>query len=496
MLSKLRAFINKKAQLHLVYLPISLKLAIIYSIMLSLILLITLSTTLIGIHYALYREAQISITVSANFVERKAREKDWHTFLRETNSSSVIPGTVMRITDSQGNMLYDSTPRYTSIREIQDQLYRQQQNPNFGDYVRSALLPNNLKFANFEHFWIFYTKRDIQKGNNVYTIHFLRTITAEKVFLEELSETTFYAGIIGVLISIICGFLLSRRLLKPLREITVAAKNIEVQDLSQRLKVKPTRDEIEELADTFNLMLERLQKGFEQQRRFVSDASHELRTPATVICGYSDMLSRWGKDDPKVMEECISAIHSEAINMQRLIEKLLFLARADQKRQVLHKEIIDLQPIITEVFKDTQLVAPQHTVSCTQNESGFILADKLVMKQMLRIFLENSIKYTPDGGEITISSHNDGDNMIVKLSDNGIGIAKDKQERIFERFYRVDSARTRNGTGGTGLGLSIAKWIAKSHDIEIKLHSELNKGTTISLYIPIAENPPNTDEDE
>lgn len=231
-------------------------------------------------------------------------------------------------------------------------------------------------------------------------------------------------------------------------------------------------------------MLERLQKGFEQQRQFVSDASHELRTPATVICGYSDMLARWGKDDPQTADECITAIHAEAINMQRLIEKLLFLARADQKRQVLHKENINLRLLINDVTKDTQLIAPQHTVICKQNDDGYILADELVIRQMLRIFLENSIKYTPDGGTITISSENKSHHMIVKLSDNGIGIAKDKQDKIFERFYRVDSARTKNGVGGTGLGLSIASWIAKAHNIQIKLDSDLNKGTTIILIIP------------
>ena len=487
MLSKINHKLINLVHPRLKYLPISLKLTFIYSTMLSLILLITLSCTLIGIHYALYREAKISIMMSANYIEKKANENDIQTFLKETNSSSIVPGTVMRITDKNGNLIFDTTPKYISNEKILERISQQQQNPNFGDHIRNTLLPPDLKFANFKHFWMFYTKREIHKGADSYTIHFLRVITAEKIFLEDLSETIFYTGLAGVLISIICGFLLSRRLLKPLRDITSAVKNIEVQDLNQRIKVKPTHDELEELANTFNLMLIRLQKGFEQQRRFVSDASHELRTPATVICGYSDMLSRWGKDDPKVMEECITAIHSEAINMQRLIEKLLFLARADQKRQVLHKEIIDLKPIIAEVTKDTQLVAPQHTVICSINEQGYIFADKLVIKQMLRIFLENSIKYTPEGGKINISSKKELDKIIVKLEDNGIGIAKDKQERVFERFYRVDTARTKNGIGGTGLGLSIAKWIANSHDIEIKLESELDKGTTIFLSIPLTE---------
>ena len=483
-----RASINRRimklANFHFKYLPISLKLAFIYSVMLSLILVITLGGTLIGIHYVLYHEADVSITLSAKITTERASQENMAYFIKDLEKAPILPGVVMRITDENNNIIYDSFPQYLSINKVHAHLEAQSKNPQWDDYIRNAFLPADLKFLDFKHFWIFYTQRTVEKDNHVYTFHFLRTITAEKVFLEELSKTIFYAGFAGVLISIICGFLLSKRLLKPLRNITSTVKKIEVQDLNQRINVQPTRDEIEELANTFNLMLERLQKGFEIQRQFVSDASHELRTPATVICGYSDMLSRWGKDDPKVADECITAIHSEAINMQRLIEKLLFLARADQKRQVLHKEIIDLKPLIADITKDTQLIAPQHTVKCLQNDSGFIYADELVIRQMIRIFLENSIKYTPDGGTITISSQNDGDNMIVKLADNGIGIDKDKQSKIFERFYRVDTARTKNGAGGTGLGLSIAKWIAKAHDIKIHLDSEINKGTTITLVIP------------
>lgn len=467
------------------YMPISLKLAIVYSLMLCFILGITLSATLVGIHYVLYREAEVSIMMSADYVVKKSGEESMPSLINSVKKSSLIPGVVMRVADDRGTIIYDSMPMYLSIPKIQEHLQEQREDPEWGDYIRDALLPPELKFVNFKNFWIFYTQRTVVVDGHTYTLHFMRTITAEKVFLEELTQTIFYAGFAGVLISIICGFFLSRRLLKPLRSITATAKNIEIKDLSQRLKVEPTRDEIEELATTFNSMLERLQKGFEMQRQFVSDASHELRTPATVICGYSDMLSRWGKDDPQVMEECITAIHSEAINMQRLIEKLLFLARADQKRQVLHKERFSLKPLIADVTKNTQLVAPQHTVVCFTNEDGSIFADELTIKQMLRIFLENSIKYTPDGGRITISSRRFADDMIVELTDNGIGIAKDQQSKVFERFYRVDSARTKNETGGTGLGLSIARWIANAHGIKIELKSEPGKGTAITLRIPL-----------
>ena len=244
MLSRLKRILPNFVHPRLKYMPISLKLALIYSIMLSMILVITLSATLIGIHYVLYREAEISITLSADYAEKKANEKDMQSFIHDVEKSSLIPGVVIRITDSGNNIIYDSVPRYISIEKVQHSLELQQQNRRVGDYIRNVLLPDNLKFIDFKHFWIFYTQRTVEKDDNVYTLHFLRTITAEKAFLTELGETIFYAGLVGVLISIICGFLLSRKLLKPLSDITRKVKEIEIQDLNQRIKVQPTHDEL------------------------------------------------------------------------------------------------------------------------------------------------------------------------------------------------------------------------------------------------------------
>jgi signal transduction histidine kinase len=214
-----------------------------------------------------------------------------------------------------------------------------------------------------------------------------------------------------------------------------------------------------------------------------------LRTPVTVILGYSDLLSRWGRSDPAILDEGISSIRSEAENMQQLIEKLLFLARADQKRQVLHKESIELSELIADVMKKMELVTKDHHVELLANDDGMIYGDVVTMRQMLRIFLDNSTKYTPKGGHITVSSRRvaDGKFMQVDLSDDGLGIAPENQQKVFERFYRVDSSRTKaeGGVSGTGLGLSIASWIAEQHDIKISMTSALGKGTTIHLQIPV-----------
>ena len=171
--------------------------------------------------------------------------------------------------------------------------------------------------------------------------------------------------------------------------------------------------------------------------------------------------------------------------MQQLIEKLLFLARADQKRQAVNKEEVDFAELLADTMEKMQTVTTSHEVTLGRNDSAVVDGDPVLLRQLLRIFLENSRKYTPTGGHIHAYSvlAPDHSAVIVTLTDDGIGIAPEHLDRIFDRFYRVDSSRTKE-TGGSGLGLSIARWIAERHDIKITLRSELDEGTTVTLTIP------------
>ena len=339
--------------------------------------------------------------------------------------------------------------------------------------------------AEMERASIYYAKIPVIKDGSAYELHFFRTITAEKQFFAMLQRTLLATNLLGFLIALLSGWFLSSRILKPIRDMTAAARRIEVERMDERIPTRPVRDELNELAKTFNHMLNRLQTGVLRQQRFVSDASHELRTPVTVILGYADMLSRWGKEDGEVLAEGIDAIKNEATGMQKLIEKLLFLARADQKRQTLKKEIFELSEAVLDVMKKTKLVTLTHNVEILYLDEGLVYADKDSFKQMMRIFLENSVKYTPEGGHITAELRRKGDALHLWLNDDGIGIAKEHQEKIFERFYRVDTSRTKE-KGGTGLGLSIARWIADENDITIRVVSDVGEGTSIELTIPIA----------
>lgn len=459
-------------------LRISTKITMTYALILAVVLVLTSVTTGLGVYFSFYHQAEREIRICIQHVLEKLDEKRGED-LSAWQEAPVLPGVVLRITDPGGTVVYETEERYPPVSLIES--YEITDPPFWAS--------KEMRVSEIDNFAVYHAKVDISYEGRPYELHFFRTITAEKHFLATLQNLLFVTTLLGFAVALLAGYLLSRRILRPISSMTRTVQQIEIEELDHRLQVPETRDELAELAATFNRMLDRLEVGFEQQQRFVSNASHELRTPVTVILGYADLLSRWGREDPEVLDEGISSIRSEAENMQQLIEKLLFLARTDQKRQVLHKEELDFAQLLADVMKKAELMTDKHTVGLEENAPGRVLADKVTLRQMLRIFLENSMKYTPAGGHITAGSRlsPDGKSLLVTLSDDGIGIPKADLEKVFERFYRVDASRTKGAseTGGTGLGLSIARWIAEQHGISIRLESELNQGTSVRLSIPL-----------
>jgi Signal transduction histidine kinase len=252
--------------------------------------------------------------------------------------------------------------------------------------------------------------------------------------------------------------------------------------LDTRISVNGTQTELKTLASAINGMLDRINESYRSQVRFVSDASHELRTPISVIQGYANLLDRWGKNDEKTLQESIDAIKEETSSMKNLVEKLLFLARGDNNTMVLQIEHFELSELVTEVFKETQMIDSgheyaSHTVPVSVN------ADQSLIKQAMRILIDNAIKYTPAGKKITISLAQEGAYARLSVQDEGIGIPGEAVPRIFDRFYRADESRAR-ATGGTGLGLSIAKWITERHGGHMEVLSREDFGSRISILLP------------
>ncbi len=467
-----RVYLHSALQLR-----ISTKITVLYAAILMVVLILSSVVTGLGVYFSFYHQAEVEIEMSMrhmleDFDSGRMRNP---AFWRK---SPVMPGVVLRVTDLTGQLIYQNDDHYPSLEEIEAN--------EIGDPPFWA--NQDMRVSELHNFSIYHAKATLDYQGQIYQLHFFRTITAERNFLATLQNFLFVTTLVGCILALVVGYFVSRRILSPIRDMTNSAREIEVSQLGRRLKVPPAKDELAVLAETFNHMLERLERGFEQQKRFVSDASHELRTPVTVILGYSDLLSRWGREDAKVLDEGIASIRSEAENMQELIEKLLFLARADQKRQVLHRENMDISALLAEVMDKMKLVTKTHSVELLDNEPGMVYGDKVTLRQLFRIFLENSIKYTPQGGHITASCRRRADEALeLVFADDGIGIAEENQQKIFERFYRVDTSRTKGtGAGGTGLGLSIARWIAEQHGIDICMESSLGKGTKFILKVPLA----------
>lgn len=280
------------------------------------------------------------------------------------------------------------------------------------------------------------------------------------------------------------GTRMSRKMLFPVKKMTDTVNSITIHNINNRLDVSGSKDELKDLAKTFNNMLDRLQKSIETQNQFVSDASHELRTPIAVIQGYANMLDRWGKDDRAVLEESIAAIKSESESMKTLVENLLFLARSDKNTQKFEFTSFKLDELIEEILKESKLIDTKHQILCEQNQPIEFYGDRGLLKEAIRIFVDNSIKYTPEGGTIKLNSCIKSKKIIIDIEDNGIGISKDDLPHIFDRFYRADKSRTKE-TGGTGLGLSIAKWIILKHKGTIEVQSRINVGTKIIVIFDV-----------
>ena len=274
------------------------------------------------------------------------------------------------------------------------------------------------------------------------------------------------------------------RLLKPIKEMSDTANRLTMNNLhSERLNIQGTNDELRELAEVFNDMLDRMETSYESQKQFVSDASHELRTPIAVVQGYANMLKRWGSRNQEVLEESVEAISNEAAQMQDLVEKLLFLSRHDKKTLKLKKEYFNMRPIVEEMVKETKLVSTNRNIEAPYLQNVRAYGGKQALKQAIRVFIDNAQKYTEDGDTIRISCQNVHGDCVLTVEDTGIGMKRRDLDNIFSRFYRADDVRDKK-IEGHGLGLSIAKLIIMAHTGRIKIRTQYTKGTSFIVTVP------------
>lgn len=324
-------------------------------------------------------------------------------------------------------------------------------------------------------------------------------------FLYNLIKLIKIIGIIeGILLfqEIIFGTSRIRRTLKPLNEIAETASRLsnmafdeekfhtledaisKISPITSDERIHIGDNELQGLEEAINNLLDRMRDSYRQQARFVSDASHELRTPISVIQGYANMLDRWGKEDESVLDESIKAIKSESENMKNLVEQLLFLARGINGKTQLQMTEFSLNDMMTEVFEESKMIDKNHIYKYIEEEKVIVYGDIGLLKQTARILIDNAAKYTDDGESIIlkigISSKGE---PYFSVQDNGIGMEEEDVTHMFERFFRADTARVRKN-GGTGLGLSIAKWIIDNHKGYFSVISRKDIGTRITVFLP------------
>ncbi len=281
----------------------------------------------------------------------------------------------------------------------------------------------------------------------------------------------------------LCTFT-ARTMLEPLKSIADKMDEITAEDMSVRLETHNPHDELGKLSLRINDMLDGIQSAFERQSNFISDASHELRTPISVIRGYADLLKRWGKNDKALLDEAIDAISTEADNMRSIVEQLLYLAKLGSLR--IHAEPFDVAEAVADIVGAYRLTVGNKRVTCASEERLTVLADKSLTVELIRIITDNAIKYTADDGCVDIRSSRAADGGVeVVVSDDGVGISEEDLPHIFDRFYRCDKARGRK-EGSTGLGLAIAKSIAETMGGNIRARSVLGEGSTFTIVLPAA----------
>lgn len=289
----------------------------------------------------------------------------------------------------------------------------------------------------------------------------------------------------GIALSILCGYVVTQRSLKVINAVNQIAARITSKNLHERIRVPEWKDEITNLIVTLNSMIDRLENSFAIAQQFSHDAAHEMRTPLTVIRGVIEDLLK-DENCPERIAAELECILDETQYLTSITNNLLLIHTLDTGQIEYNFTTIDLAKIISEILEDAKVLssAKGHSIDLENCESIKIKGNEELLLRLLWNIIDNSVKYTPAGGKISISLRQDKSAAIINVGDNGIGIPDEEIPKIFNRFYRVDKSRSRK-LGGSGLGLAICKWIVELHHGEIEVRSKVKVGTDITITIPI-----------
>jgi two-component system, OmpR family, heavy metal sensor histidine kinase CusS len=394
---------------------------------------------------------------------------DLHNELRE--HSELQPGALLQVSDQQGNWVYRS--RSMSVYGVP----RTQGSSG----APSTFLAGDVRLR--------VLSAEVQVGNQTYDVQVAAPLD-EFYGAQRRFETVL---VVSIPIFLVCaaagGYWMSARALAPVDRITLTARTIGARNLSNRLEVPQTRDELQRLSETLNGMLERLEKAFRQITQFTADASHELRTPISLMRTEAEItLSQPRSADE--YREAFANVYAELESTSELVEKLLILARADSGAETLQNGTVDFAEILREVCHKGRVLAEHKAISFRDYipaQPLWIRGEANSLRRLFLILIDNAVRYTPPGGSVEVNGvlSDDTRSALGVVRDTGIGIASEDLPHIFERFYRTDKARSHE-SGGVGLGLSIGRWIAEAHGGTIEVESSPGNGSVFRVQLPIA----------
>ncbi len=326
----------------------------------------------------------------------------------------------------------------------------------------------------------------IYRGNLLYIVQVGTSMESVDQTLNRLLLVLLVSMPLALAVSLAGGWFLAGRALRPVDAITLAAQRIAAGDLTQRLSVPASADEIGRLAATFNNMIARLETSFRQIRQFSSDASHELRTPLTVMKGETELALRRPReagDYTVVLESNLEEID----RMTRIVDELLFLSRADMGEVKMERLPVKLEALLEDIHRQASLLGQERGIQVVLGlvTPATVSGDELRLRELFLNLVDNAVKYSRPGGAVDMTLATVSGRARISITDHGIGISPEEQSKIFDRFYRTDNARAHTKKG-TGLGLAICAWIVESHHGQIDVQSEVGKGSTFTVTLPLA----------
>ena len=396
---------------------------------------------------------------------------------------AVSSNSQMMVADAEGHVLISASGEKTAgdlkADELSDDLLKaiSKKGKYFGMGTLSGLFSKDYYIAG---------RQCVDESGNV-TAYIIAATPAEETrrLVQDIMHTFVLIVFFTLILTLIISWFLSDILTRPLKGIVSASKQFARGEFDVRVTEDNNCDEIDELAVSFNNMVSTLQQQEELSRSFVANVSHELKTPMTSISGFAEVLSTGlfkNKDD---VIHFGTLIRKEALRLLQMIEEIMHLARIEDGKRQVNLERLCLRDLVQDIveFMEPVLTEKKVTVQCTMDDTE-VLADRGLFRELIMNLLDNAVKYNRPGGHVYITVRHDDHKAFFSICDTGIGIPEDKQQRVFERFYRADSSRSRK-IKGTGLGLAIVKHIVEQHHGTIALSSKENEGTTITITLPM-----------